>query len=173
MMIVSEVFVIVIVLRSRYQHVPGVFLSSARFHKVRVSLKTATLPNTSHTPSPIPRRARHSGAHSKPAEETEWRDDVGIAGPVCKSSADCKGAGRPEVTEWRDDVGIAASVCKSSSECGGESGGQADRERAWTSRAAQTAVTNGAVWATAWPPHGHRKPAAERGRRGRGRGPPV
>ena len=168
------------VLRSRYQHVPrrvpffGLFLSFPDFTK-----KSEGQPQDGDASKyqsyavPIPRRARHSGAHSKPAEETEWRDDVGIAGPVCKSSADCKGAGRPEVTEWRDDVGIAASVCKSSSECGGESGGQADRERAWTSRAAQTAVTNGAVWATAWPPHGHRKPAAERGRRGRGRGPPV
>ena len=57
-------------------------------------------------------------AHSKPVEETEWRDDVGIAGPVCKSSVNC-GGGRP--TEWRDDVGIAAPVCKSSAECCGES----------------------------------------------------
>ncbi len=59
-----------------------------------------------------------SEAHSKPVEETEWRDDVGIAGPVCKSSVNC-GGGRP--TEWRDDVGIAAPVCKSSAECCGES----------------------------------------------------
>jgi len=85
----------------------------------------------------------HAGAHSKPAEETEWRDDVGIsecggerggrpeelrddvriAGLVCKSSAECGGesGGPPEETEWRNDVGIAGPICKSSAECGGES----------------------------------------------------